>query len=143
MQVINHILKNPNDKTQITFLFANIAEEDILLKSQLDELQSKHKNFKVEYVLEKPPKNWNGGVGYVHEFFDSLEILLIPLFRYVNKDLIKKYLPPPSDDHMIMVCGPPGMMNSITGPKAPDYSQGELSGILKEMGYTKEQVFKF
>lgn len=42
-----------------------------------------------------------------------------------------------------MVCGPPGMMASVSGPKAPDYSQGEVSGLLKELGYTKDNVYKF
>jgi cytochrome-b5 reductase len=35
------------------------------------------------------------------------------------------------------------MMNAISGDKAPDKSQGELSGLLKAMGYTPEQVYKF
>ncbi len=34
-------------------------------------------------------------------------------------------------------------MNAVSGPKAPDYSQGEVGGILKELGYDKEGVFKF
>jgi cytochrome-b5 reductase len=41
------------------------------------------------------------------------------------------------------VCGPPGMMNHISGDKAKDRSQGELTGILKELGYTAEMVYKF
>lgn len=109
----------------MSFIFANVAEEDILLRSELDELQKKFSNFNVHYVLEKPPTNWDGGVGYV------------------SKEHIQKYLPPPSDDNLILVCGPPGMMNSISGSKAPDFSQGELSGLLKELGYEKDQVFKF
>lgn len=39
--------------------------------------------------------------------------------------------------------GPPPMMNAISGDKAKDKSQGELTGILKQLGYTPEQVFKF
>ena len=27
-----------------------------------------------------------------------------------------------------MVCGPPGLMASVSGNKAPDYSQGEVGG---------------
>jgi cytochrome-b5 reductase len=34
VQVINEILKNPEDKTEVNFVFANIAERDILLKVQ-------------------------------------------------------------------------------------------------------------
>ena len=35
------------------------------------------------------------------------------------------------------------MMAAISGDKAPDKSQGDLSGILAGMGYTKGQVYKF
>ena len=35
------------------------------------------------------------------------------------------------------------MMNAISGDKAKDKSQGELSGILKQLGYSADQVFKF
>jgi hypothetical protein len=36
-----------------------------------------------------------------------------------------------------------GMMKAISGPKAPDYTQGELDGALAALGYNKDQVFKF
>ena len=35
------------------------------------------------------------------------------------------------------------MMKAISGDKAQDKSQGELSGLLKEMGYTSDMVYKF
>jgi len=35
------------------------------------------------------------------------------------------------------------MYKAISGDKAPDKTQGELTGILAELGYTKDQVFKF
>ncbi|KAJ9538920.1 hypothetical protein OSB04_031653 [Centaurea solstitialis] len=47
------------------------------------------------------------------------------------------------------VCGPPGMMEHVSGGKAKDWSQGEVcimclvSGVLKELGYTEEMVYKF
>lgn len=125
LQVADAILRNADDKTEVSFVFANIAEEDILLRKQIDERAAKHKNFKVHYVLEKPPKDWEGSVGYV------------------SKEVIQKYIPAPSDDNLVMVCGPPPMMKAISGNKAPDYSQGELDGLLKDLGYTKDQVFKF
>jgi cytochrome-b5 reductase len=37
----------------------------------------------------------------------------------------------------------PGMMNAVSGDKAQDKTQGELTGLLKAMGYTQEQVYKF
>lgn len=34
-------------------------------------------------------------------------------------------------------------MRHISGPKARDRSQGPVEGILKELGYTQNQVHKF
>jgi cytochrome-b5 reductase len=35
------------------------------------------------------------------------------------------------------------MMKAVSGPKAPDYTQGEIGGMLKKLGYKEEDVFKF
>ena len=43
----------------------------------------------------------------------------------------------------MQVCGPLPMMKALSGDKAEDKSQGELTGLLKKMGYTPEGVFKF
>jgi len=56
--------------------------------------------------------------------------------------MLKTHLPPPSADHLILVCGPPGLMKHVSGDKAPDYTQGELSGLLKKLGYSESHVFK-
>lgn len=34
-------------------------------------------------------------------------------------------------------------LQALSGEKAKDKSQGELSGVLKAMDYTSEQVYKF
>ncbi|OAY31665.1 NADH-cytochrome b5 reductase-like protein [Manihot esculenta] len=125
LQVIEAILKNPNDNTQVSLLYANISPDDILLKQKLDFLAASHPNFKVFYTVDNPSKNWKGGTGYI------------------SKDMVVKGLPGPSNDALILVCGPPGMMKHISGNKAEDYSQGELTGILKELGYTEQMVYKF
>ncbi|KAL0340519.1 UNVERIFIED_CONTAM: NADH-cytochrome reductase-like protein [Sesamum radiatum] len=57
--------------------------------------------------------------------------------------MVVKGLPSPSDDTLILVCGPPGLMKHISGDKAKDRSQGQLTGILKELGYTEDMVYKF
>ena len=43
-------------------------------------------------MLNKPPAGWTGATGYV------------------SKDLLASTMPAPSDDNLIMVCGPPGMV---------------------------------
>ena len=126
LQVIEEVLRNPADKTQLSLVFGNVTADDILLKSRIDALAAKHpKQFRVLYVLDKPPKGWKGGAGYV------------------TPAMLKETMPPPSDNHLVLVCGPPGMMAAVSGGKAKDFSQGELSGALKVLGYTEKQVFKF
>jgi hypothetical protein len=38
--------------------------------------------------------------------------------------------------------GPPGQVNAVAGQKEGP-KQGAIGGILKELGYTEDQVFKF
>lgn len=125
LQVIDAIVSNPEDNTQVSLVFANTSPADILLKAKLDAMSFAHPNFKVFYVVDNPSEDWKGGKGFI------------------SKDVLLKGLPSPSDDTLILVCGPPGMMNLVSGDKAPDKSQGELIGILKDLGYTSEQVYKF
>ena len=49
------MLKNKEDKTELRLIFANETADDILLKGALDALAAKHSNFRVTYVLSKPP----------------------------------------------------------------------------------------
>jgi len=96
LQIIRAALKNPADKTQLNLIYANVNEEDILLKAELDELVRSHgKRFKVYYVLNNPPAGWTGGVGFV------------------SKEQIAKHLPASSSDIKILMCGPPPMMNAM------------------------------
>eukprot|EP00798_Chlamydomonas_sp_ICE-L_P022037 gene22037-29100_t len=59
------------------------------------------------------------------------------------QEMMQKHLPPAGSDNMVMVCGPPPMMNSISGSKAKDFSQGEVDGLLKDLGFDASMVYKF
>ena len=63
---------------------------------------------------------------------------------YITADLIKKHVASPDlkEKVKVFVCGPPPQVNAIAGKKA-GMKQGELGGILKELGYTEDQVYKF
>jgi cytochrome-b5 reductase len=65
LQIIKAIVRNPQDKTEVDLIFANVNEEDILLREELDELATRHNNLRVHYVLNNPPEGWKGGVGFV------------------------------------------------------------------------------
>ncbi|KAF2707251.1 ferredoxin reductase-like protein [Pleomassaria siparia CBS 279.74] len=127
-QVANAIFKNPEDKTKVTLIFGNIKEEDILMKKELEHLENTYpQRFRAFYVLDNPPESWQGGKGFI------------------TKDLLKTVLPEPKlgDAVKIFVCGPPGLYKAISGNKKSPSDQGELDGYLKELGYNKEQVYKF
>lgn len=67
LQIIRAVIRgrSTGDKTEIDLIFANVNEEDILLKEDLDELAKSDKGFRVQYVLNNPPEKWTGGVGFV------------------------------------------------------------------------------
>ena len=67
LQVIRAILRGrkSGDKTQVDLIFANVNEEDILLRDDLDKLAREDSGFRVHYVLNNPPAGWTGGVGFV------------------------------------------------------------------------------
>eukprot|EP00003_Mantamonas_plastica_P024315 TRINITY_DN450_c1_g1_i5.p2 TRINITY_DN450_c1_g1~~TRINITY_DN450_c1_g1_i5.p2 ORF type:complete len:171 (+),score=63.27 TRINITY_DN450_c1_g1_i5:1765-2277(+) len=116
LQVINAALKNPKDNTRMALIFANIAEEDILLKDRIDALADKYpEQFSVYYCLEKPPQEWDMGVGYVSE------------------SMISDHFEPHGDDVKVVLCGPPPMTKA-------------MKGVLGNMGYNTKRggnVFEF
>jgi len=125
MQIIKEVLKNPTDKTQVHLVYCNVTEEDILLREELSALSNQHENFTVHHILEKPTESWRGLEGRI------------------TRDYASQLLPPPSDENLILICGPPGFMKAVSGDKTKDRKQGEVEGMLKDLGYNIDQVFKF
>lgn len=129
LQVASEIVNNPEDKTQVSLIFANQTEDDIILRDELDQMAAKHDNFQVYYTVDKigdgKGDSWKGGIGYV------------------TREMASEHIPPPSDDNLVLVCGPPPMYKALSGEKKSPKDQGELSGLLKAMGYTEQQVYKF
>lgn len=113
-QLIQSILKDSNDPTKLSLIFANISEDDILLRSELETLQKEHPDrFHLFYCLNNPPEGWTGGVGFV------------------TKEMIEKNLPPPAPTTKICICGPPPMNKA-------------MFGHLESIGFNLSQhVFKF
>lgn len=127
-QLVRTIFKNPEEKTKVTLVYGNVTEDDILLRKELLELENTYpQRFRVFYVLDNPPKSWLGEKGYI------------------SKNLLKTVLPEPKEENIkIFVCGPSPMYKSISGMKKSASDQGNLDGsILEELGYSKDQVFKF
>lgn len=99
LQVIRQVFKDPDDKTELALLFANQTEKDILLRPELEEIQIAHPNrFKLHFTLDKSDEGWKYSTGFV------------------NADMIKNNLPAPGDDTLILMCGPPPMVNFACNP---------------------------
>ncbi|KAF2236040.1 NADH-cytochrome b5 reductase [Viridothelium virens] len=126
-QVLRAIFKNPEDKTKVTLLYGNVSEDDILLKRELEDLENTYpQRLRVFYTVDKPSESWQNAKGFI------------------TKEMVKTAFPEPKTENLkIFVCGPPGMYKAISGTKNSPTDQGELSGILKDLGYSKDQVYKF
>ncbi|KAK4050864.1 hypothetical protein OIV83_003286 [Microbotryomycetes sp. JL201] len=124
-QVAQAIFSNPQDKTKVTLVYGNIAEEDILLRKEWESLAKKFpERMKNVFVLDKAGKEWQGPTGYI------------------DQKLLAQNAPAPAfgERVKIFVCGPPGMMNAISGNKVSPKDQGELKGLLADLGYTENQA---
>jgi len=130
-QLTRAILKNPEDKTKIALVYANNTPEDILLKDEFDELERKYPGrFKKLYTVSKV----DGGSPGSYEQ------------GYVTKEMLKKVMPNKLGERSVkvLVSGPPAMIESVAGAKGGfGWTQGNLGGILMELGYTKAEVHKF
>lgn len=95
-QVFSAILNNPEDKTKVHLLYANVSENDILLKAEIEALEKKHPDqFKVHYVLNNPPENWTGSVGFI------------------TPEIMETHLRKHTENTNLLICGPPPMVSSI------------------------------
>lgn len=126
-QLISAINKNPEDKTKVNLFYGNATEGDILLKDEIDAIaKAKPQQFNVHYFLDKPSDNWKGENGFISEEF------------------IKGNSPAADSDNVkVFVCGPPPFYKAISGAKVSPTDQGEVDGALKNLGFNKDQVFKF
>ncbi|XP_060223786.1 NADH-cytochrome b5 reductase 2 isoform X2 [Meriones unguiculatus] len=114
LQLIRHITNNSSDGTKMSLLFANQTEEDILLRKELEKNTTTHPDqFNLWYTLDRPPDGWKYSSGFV------------------TADMIKEHLPPPGEAILILVCGPPALIQEAAHPS------------LQQLGYTKDMFFTY
>ncbi|XP_078423828.1 NADH-cytochrome b5 reductase 3 [Cetorhinus maximus] len=114
LQLIRAIVKNPDDHTICYLLFANQTEKDILLQSELEEIEAEHPHrVIIWYTLDRAPEGWKYSEGFV------------------NEQMIKEHLPAPADDVLILLCGPPPMIQFACNPS------------LDSLGYSSDSRFAY
>lgn len=131
IQALHAILGTPGDDTKVTMLYASKTVDDILARDVLDAWTSMYPlRLRVVHVLSQEPESssWQGYRGHI------------------NRTLIEEYFPPPMTESIIFVCGPeshthaPGFYDTFSGPRQ---DKNAIKGLLGDMGYTNDQVYKF
>lgn len=112
-QIIRAIGSYSQDKTQVSLIYANHREEDILLRDQLDKWQRSRENVKIWYTITHPPRSWRYSVGRLTE------------------SMMREHLFPPGPATVALLCGPPAMCERCCNPK------------LLNMGYNDDSCFIF
>lgn len=114
-QLVKDICKNTNDQTKISLIFANQSENDILLRQELEEYRKNYpEKFDLWFTIDKSVlPDWQYDVGFV------------------NEDMLGKHMPAPADDTLILMCGPPPMINFACVPN------------LEKLGYTSDMRFAY
>lgn len=93
LQIVQSALQDEADTSSFSLLYANKKEEDILFRATLDELAEQSKGrFQVQYTIDLPSEDWKGKTGFI------------------SRDMIQEYLPAPSRDTLILMCGPSAMI---------------------------------
>ncbi|XP_047976946.1 nitrate reductase [NADH]-like [Salvia hispanica] len=115
-QVMQAILKDPEDETEMYVVYANRTEDDILLREELDSWADKYpERVKVWYVVQESVReDWKYSLGFVTE------------------GILREHIPPAKDMALALACGPPPMLQFAVNPN------------LEKMGYDlKEDLLIF
>jgi len=98
-QLMQAITSDPDDKTQVSLLFANQSEDDILLRNEIEQLAEQNPDqIKFWYTVDKSTADWKYSTGFI------------------DANMIEKHLPAADDKTGIFMCGPPPMINFACKP---------------------------
>ncbi|XP_078444502.1 nitrate reductase [NADH] 1-like [Wolffia australiana] len=99
-QVMQAVLRDPEDRTELHLVYANRTEDDILLREELDSwARDRSEQVKVWYVVGEPKdEGWKYSVGFVTE------------------EILRQRLPPAGGDVLALACGPPAMLQFAVLP---------------------------
>jgi len=111
-QVIKSVLKDSNDTTELRLLYANQTEKDILLRSDLDQWATRHSNFKVWYTVDRPSDDWQYSSGFI------------------NRKMLEDHLFAPAEDSIVLMCGPPPMIDRACIPNLKELGHAQTSMVV-------------
>ena len=108
---MRHIVEDEPGQFELSLLYGNKSENEILLREEL-ERWDQNGDVKVNFTVDQPSETWTGFKGYL------------------TSEMIRKSIPPPSEDHLVINCGPKAM--------------NDLScRILKSLGHKEDNIFNY
>jgi cytochrome-b5 reductase len=114
LQLVWAALHDPKDTCTFSMIYANKTEDDILCRDIIDEMVRDSKGrFSVHYTLDFPPPAWPHLTGFI------------------TQEMIKKCLPPADLNPIVVMCGPPPMLQFACKPN------------LEALGYAKNMTISF
>ncbi|KAJ2674704.1 hypothetical protein IWW42_001550 [Coemansia sp. RSA 1085] len=125
-QLIDHVM-GQDSKTQISLLYGSQSESDIIYRRQLDDLAKQHSDrLALTYLVDQEPASKDTQLGRpdansISRFVEGFD---------KSRDVV-------------LVCGPDPMMAAVSGIRPIGPYQGPLSGVLRDLGFLPNNVFKF
>lgn len=114
LQVVQAALLDPEDQTHFSLIYANKTETDILCRDLLEDAERRaNGRFKLTFTLDFPPPGWQHKTGFI------------------TQDMIKEVFVPPSENPIILMCGPPPMVEFACKKN------------LEAIGYNKKSMIPF
>eukprot|EP01088_Endostelium_zonatum_P014284 TRINITY_DN3070_c0_g1_i1.p1 TRINITY_DN3070_c0_g1~~TRINITY_DN3070_c0_g1_i1.p1 ORF type:complete len:343 (+),score=78.32 TRINITY_DN3070_c0_g1_i1:78-1106(+) len=122
-QILNKVLEYPDDKTDVTLIISQKSDKDLLLKQELETLAKKHS--------DRIHLNW----------------VISNKQGHIDRPMLEKLMPCTDGekcgkDGLVFVCGPPAFYKAYSGEKKSPADQGPLTGILADMKFTSNDVYK-
>ncbi|KAG6484257.1 nitrate reductase [NADH]-like [Zingiber officinale] len=114
-QVIQAVLQDPEDQTEMHLVYANRSEDDILLQEELDGWASRRpEQFKVWYVIDQSKREgWRYSTGFITE------------------SILREHIPVGGrDDTLVLACGPPPMIQFAIMPNLEKMKYDTTNSLL-------------
>lgn len=120
-QIMNKHIKSKN----VNFLLLNLnkRKEDIFMIEDLKKFEE-YQNFEIHNILSRE------------------KIANLDHNTKLDKDRLNEIIKD-KNINFVFICGPRSLMQEFSGIKISRFDQGKLTGILKELGFSENKVFKF
>lgn len=112
--MLQAVLKDKDDPTQLALVYCNQSEGDILLREEMEALAAANPDrFKIWYTVDRASPGWAYSTGHI------------------NEAMVREHLFPADVDTIACMCGPPGMIKFACIPN------------LEKLGYDMDHLFSF